>query len=92
MNELYVGSMHCYLKTNATTRGEAEREFEKACEKAGIEIGAYADTELRDEEGREIEDKYGYIDQVIINLSCERYIPLKKKMELKTAMINILEG
>lgn len=91
MNELYVGNMHCYLKTNAINRNEAEKEFEEACEKAGIVIGAYADTELRDEDGKKIEE-YGYIDQIIINLSSERYIPLKKKMELRTAMINILEG
>lgn len=91
MNELYIGSMHCYLKTNAKTKDEAEREFEKVCEQAGIEIGAYDDTELRNEDGEVIND-YEYIDEIILALSKKRYIPLKKKMALRTAMINALEG
>ena len=89
MNELYIGSMHCYLKTNANTKDEAEREFEEACRKVGIEIGAYDDTELRDEDGEVIND-YGYIDELILEINKKKNMSLPKRVKLKTALIEIL--
>ena len=55
MNELYIKGMYIYFKINATTYEEAEKEFEDACEKAGIETSGGYDGVLRNEDGEDID-------------------------------------
>lgn len=55
MNELYIRDMYIYFQTNATTYEEAKDEFEKACGRAGIQIGGGYDGVLRNENGEDID-------------------------------------
>lgn len=55
MNELYIKGVYVYFKTSVTTYEEAEREFEEACENAGIEISGGYDGVLRNENGEDID-------------------------------------
>jgi hypothetical protein len=55
MNELYIKGVYVYFKTNATNYEDAEREFDEACEKVGIEISGGYDGVLRNENGEDID-------------------------------------
>ena len=55
MNELYIKGVHVYFKTNATNYDEAEKEFEEACEKVGLETCGGYDGVLRNEVGEDID-------------------------------------
>ena len=57
MNELHIKGMYVYFKTSATTYEEAERELEKACKNAGIEMSCGYDGVLRNENGEDIDYK-----------------------------------
>lgn len=55
MNELYIGSLVMYFKTNKTTYDEAYAELEAACDKVGIELCGGRNGELRNENGEAID-------------------------------------
>lgn len=55
MNELYIKGVYVYFKTNATNYEDAEKEFDEACEKVGIEISGGYDGVLRNENGEDID-------------------------------------
>ena len=67
--------------------------WEHALDSAGYDVFYEGAETILSEFNVNVEDSYKEdIDNLIVALSGKRYIPLKKKMALRTAMINVLEG